>query len=104
MTTAACRRATAADVPAIVAMLADDHLGAGRADTAATALPRSRAAVAAVDPDPNHPLAVAGIDGAVAGCPQLGFLPGPSRRGPWRGRSESVRVAAGTAAGGWGRR
>lgn len=36
---------------------------------------------------------MAEIGGAVAGCLQLSFIPGLSRRGLWRGQVESVRVA-----------
>ena len=40
----------------------------------------------AVAADPNHLLAVAEIDGAVAGCLQVTFLPGWSRQGARRGQ------------------
>ncbi|TVQ37806.1 MAG: GNAT family N-acetyltransferase [Geminicoccaceae bacterium] len=88
------RRAGAEDVPAIVAMLADDHLGAIREDTAPEALPRYLAAFHAVDQDPNQLLAVLERDGQVIGCLQIAFLPGLSRQGAWRGQIESVRIAA----------
>lgn len=87
------RRATEADLPAIVALLADDPLGAAREDAS---LPLDRAyakAFAAIDADPNQLLAVADADGQILGCLQITFLPGLSRKGAWRGQIESVRVA-----------
>ncbi len=88
------RRATAADLPAIVAMLADDGLGRGREDAS---LPLARGytdAFAAIEADPNQMLAVADSDGVVVGTLQLTFLPGLSHKGAWRGQVESVRVAS----------
>ena len=88
------RRATAADLPAIVAMLADDGLGRGREDAS---LPLARGytdAFAAIEADPNQLLAVADSDGVVVGTLQLTFIPGLSHKGAWRGQVESVRVAS----------
>lgn len=87
------RDARAEDLPAIVAMLADDPLGArreGAPDDLAYA-----AAFAAIVADPGERLIVAERDGAVVGSLQIGFIPGLSRRGAWRGQIEGVRVAAG---------
>ena len=95
------RRATAADVPAIVALLADDVLGAAREKPGD---PAYDAAFAAIEADPNQFLAVVEDGGAVIGCLQLTFLPGLSHRGLWRGQVESVRVAASHRGGGLGRR
>lgn len=95
------RAATAADVPAIVALLADDVLGAARE---APGDPAYAAAFAAIAADPNQLLAVADIDGRVVGCLQLTFLPGLSHRGAWRGQIESVRIAADQRGTGLGRR
>lgn len=92
MTDPLFRPATAADLPAIVAMLADDMLGAAREGDPDD--PAYRAAFAAIMADPNELLAVAEIDGAPAGCLQIGFIPGLSRKGAWRGQIEGVRVAA----------
>lgn len=98
------RRATAADLPAIVAMLADDPLGATREDTALPLAPGYRAAFAAIAADPNQILAVAERDGAVVGTFQLCFLPGLSHQGAWRGQVEAVRVAASQRGAGLGER
>ena len=70
------RRATAADVPAIVALLADDVLGAARERPGD---PAYDAAFAAIEADANQFLAVVEIGGRVAGCLQLSFIPGLSR-------------------------
>ncbi len=88
------RRAVAGDLKAIVQMLADDALGSKREDPS---LPVNRAyvdAFAALEADKNQFLAVLEIEGEVAGCLQLSFIPGLSRLGMWRGQIESVRIAA----------
>ncbi len=85
------RRATAADVPAVVALLADDVLGAGRESAD---LAPYETAFAALDADPAHLLVVAEDAGAVVGTLQLSFLPGLSRGGALRAQVEGVRVAA----------
>jgi GNAT superfamily N-acetyltransferase len=94
------RRATAGDVPAIVALLAADPRGAGREspDDLAPYL----TAFAAVDADPNQLQAVAERAGAVVGCLHLTFIPGLSRRGTTRAQIEAVRVAAGERGSGLG--
>ncbi|SDC94455.1 Acetyltransferase (GNAT) family protein [Geodermatophilus telluris] len=94
------RRARAEDVPAIVALLTADVLGAGRetADPAPYA-----AAFAAVDADPAHLLVVAEDGGTVVGTLQLTFLPGLSRGGALRAHVEGVRVAAARRGRGLGR-
>lgn len=97
------RRATEADVAAIVALLADDGLGRGRENAALPLDRRYLDAFAALDSDPNQLLVVAERDGTVVGCLQLTFIPGLSRLGMWRGQIEAVRVAAserGTGLGG----
>lgn len=84
------RRATAADVPAIVAMLADDPLGAAR-ETPDDPAPYEQA-FARIDADPAQHLAVAERDGTVVGTLQLTVIPGLSRRGMTRALIEAVRV------------
>jgi GNAT superfamily N-acetyltransferase len=97
------RRAQASDLPDIVAMLADDPLGAGREDVS---LPLARGyvdAFNAIDADPNQLLAVA-VDGAeVIGTLQITFLAGLSHKGAWRGQIEAVRIAGHRRSGGIGR-
>lgn len=89
------RTATAADLPAIVAMLADDHLGEGREDASAPLNPAYRAAFDAIAAAPNIRLVVAEQDGDVVGTLQLTFTPGLSRKGAWRGTIEAVRIVSG---------
>ncbi|GGQ11889.1 GNAT family N-acetyltransferase [Streptomyces roseolilacinus] len=96
------RRATAADVPAIVAMLADDPLGAQREspDDLAPYL----AAFERVAADPNQHLVVAVRGGRVIGTLHLTVIPGLSRRGATRSLIEAVRVhadARGSGLGTW---
>lgn len=98
------RPARAADLPAIVALLADDMLGAAREAPEGAADAGYAAAFAAIEADPNETLIVAERGGAVVGCLQLGFIPGLSRRGAWRGQIEGVRVAAARRGRGLGRR
>jgi GNAT superfamily N-acetyltransferase len=98
------RRARLQDVRAIVAMLADDHLGKSREDLSEPLSPAYADAFQAIDADPNQLLAVAEIDGELVGCIQLTFLPGLSRKGMWRGLVESVRVAGPLRGTGLGRR
>ncbi|WP_372408630.1 N-acetyltransferase family protein [Streptomyces luteireticuli] len=86
------RRATADDVPAIVAMLADDPLGARR-ETPEDPAPY-RAAFAAIDADPQQQLIVAVRDGRPIGTLQFTVIPGLSHRGSRRALVEAVRVHA----------
>ncbi|MGD3105275.1 N-acetyltransferase family protein [Streptomyces sp. YGL11-2] len=86
------RRATEADLPAIVAMLADDPLGAGRESPDDMA--PYRAAFARVAADPHQHLVVAVRDGRTIGTLQLTVIPGISRRGATRSIIEAVRIHA----------
>lgn len=90
MTDLDIRRATADDVPAIVAMLADDPLGAQREspDDLAPYLE----ALDRLSGDPNQCLMVAARGGRVVGTLQLTIIPGLSRRGATRSVIEGVRV------------
>jgi GNAT superfamily N-acetyltransferase len=88
------RAARAEDLPAIIALLAEDVLGATREAPGPPPDPAYAAAFAAIAADPNQLLAVAEVAGEVAGTLQLSFIPGLARRGAWRGQIEAVRVAA----------
>jgi ribosomal protein S18 acetylase RimI-like enzyme len=86
------RSARRDDVPAIIALLADDPLGRTREDTG--------------DPDTylrafddmaaqgGNIALVAEQAGEIIGCLQLTMIPGLSRRGVKRGQIEGVRVSA----------
>jgi len=99
----AFRRARAEDLPHIVAMLADDELGATREDPSVPPNPRYVAAFAAINQDSNQFLAVVERDSHLVGCLQLSFIPGLSRLGQWRGQIESVRIASSSRGEGLGR-
>lgn len=87
------RGATVADLPAIIAMLADDVNGATREDASLPLDPGYLAAFEAIGRDPNQELIVADLDGKVVGTLQLSYLPGLSFKGAWRGQIEAVRIA-----------
>ncbi|XUJ36066.1 N-acetyltransferase family protein [Bradyrhizobium japonicum] len=88
------RPARREDVAAIVAMLADDHLGRAR-ERVEDPLPASYyQAFERVERDQNLTLVVAESEGRVVGCLQLAILPGISTQGGIRGLLEDVRVAS----------
>jgi ribosomal protein S18 acetylase RimI-like enzyme len=87
------REATTADLPTIIAILADDDLGRGREDPR---LPLNEAyvnAFHAIVTDPHQHFILAESEDRIAGFFQLSFIPGLSRKGAWRGNIESIRVA-----------
>jgi GNAT superfamily N-acetyltransferase len=89
------RHARRQDVPAVVALLAADQLGATRDGVRdASDLAAYEDAFLAIDADPAHLLLVAESGGEVVGTMQLSFLPGLARRGALRAQIEAVRVAA----------
>lgn len=84
------RDVTAADVPALVAMLVDDPLGATRESP--DDLTPYLDAVDAISADPHNRVLVAERDGEVVGTMQLTYLRGLGRRGASRAQIEAVRV------------
>lgn len=86
------RPASPSDIPAIVAMLADDPLGAQR-ESPDDPTPYL-AAFARLADDPNQHLVVAERDGRTVGTLQLTIIPGLSRRGATRSIIEAVRIHA----------
>jgi len=96
------RRAAATDVEAIVAMLADDPLGAQREKPGD---PAYLSAFEVIDADPHQHLAVAEDEtGEVVGTLQLTFTSGLSRRGMTRATVEAVRVRSDQRGNGLGER
>ncbi len=85
------RDATEGDLGAVVALLADDPLGAARK---APGDPGYAAAFARIAARPGDAVIVAEDAGTVVACLQLTILPGLSRRGASRAQIEAVRVAA----------
>ena len=102
MTALVFRRARVNDLPAIVAMLADDGLGAEREDVNTPLNARYLEAFAAIETDPNQLLLIAEKDRGLIGSLQITFIPGLSYKGAWRGQIESVRVARSDRGGGVG--
>ncbi|MFE4691628.1 GNAT family N-acetyltransferase [Streptomyces sp. NPDC056749] len=86
------RPAALADIPAVVAMLADDPLGAQRESP--DDLVPYRSAFRRICDDPNQHLVVAVREDRVVGTLQLTVIPGLSRRGATRSVIEGVRVHA----------
>ncbi len=98
------RTAEAADIWAIVALLADAALGAAREIVEDPPARCYTDAYDAIMRDPNQLLLVAERERRVVGCLQLSFIPGLSRQGAWRGQIESVRIASDQRGSGLGRR
>jgi GNAT superfamily N-acetyltransferase len=84
------RPAVRDDIPAIVALLADDPLGARREST--DDLTPYLTAWDRIAGDPHQHLMVAVREGRVVGTFQLTIIPGLSRRGATRSLIEAVRV------------
>jgi ribosomal protein S18 acetylase RimI-like enzyme len=100
MSTTFFREAKEADLPAIVAMLADDDLGRGRESS--TSDSTYARAFEEVRRSGDNRVLVAERDGQVIACLQLTIIPGLSRQGAKRGQIEAVRVSAAARGGGVG--
>lgn len=103
MTDVTFRRAQAADIPAIIALLADDGLGRQREDASSPPNPKYLEAFQAIDADPHQLQVVAALGEDVIGTMQLTFIPGLSRKGAWRGQIEGVRIRSTHRGSGLGR-
>lgn len=98
------REACREDVPGLVAMLADDALGAQREQNT-DPLPESYyQAFASIDDDPHNELVVATIGETIVGMLQLTFIPYLTYRGGWRALIEGVRVTSDQRGSGLGRK
>ncbi len=97
------RAARRDEVPRIVALLADDKLGAQREDIRDPLPQIYYDAFDAIAESQDNEMLVAEVNGEIVGCLQLTFIPGLSRRGALRGQIESVRVSATKRGGGYGR-
>ncbi|MFC3338785.1 GNAT family N-acetyltransferase [Paracandidimonas soli] len=86
------RKASKADLPALIALLTDDALGATR--DGAQHLPAYTAALEAIQAQASNSIIVATIGEEVVGMLQLTLIPGLSRGGMLRGQIESVRVSS----------
>ncbi|SDO79203.1 Ribosomal protein S18 acetylase RimI [Microbacterium sp. ru370.1] len=92
----AVRRATASDLPALIALLSDDPISAARGDRAADgdAAAYQEALTGVLDAPLNDLLVVDAADGTVVGTLQLTVIPGMARRGATRLLVEAVRVSS----------
>jgi GNAT superfamily N-acetyltransferase len=82
------------EVPVIVRLLADDHLGAGREITAEPLPQGYYDAFDWIAADPNNRLLVAERDGEIVGTLQVTFVRGLSKIGASLMLIEAVRVAS----------
>ncbi len=96
------RDADERDLPAIVAMLAADRLGAAREDTSFPLSEVYYTAFRAINDTPGQRLVVAVEAGEIVGTMQLLVIAGLSSRGSRHGQIEAVRVAVGRRGGGVG--
>jgi GNAT superfamily N-acetyltransferase len=88
------RKAREADLPAIVALIADDELGRLREEPGPPLPQPYWAAFRAIEKDSNQLLAVAADErDRVVGTLHLTFIPGIARKGALRGQIEAVRIA-----------
>ena len=85
MTDVTFRRAQASDLPAIIALLADDVLGQRREDASSPPDRKYVEAFHAIATDSNQLQVVAIHGGEVIGTLQLSVIPGLAREGAWRG-------------------
>ncbi|MFH9134855.1 GNAT family N-acetyltransferase [Streptomyces sp. NPDC017524] len=92
MSDLAIRPAVPDDLPAVVAMLADDPLGTQRESP--DDLTPYREAFQRLADDPNQHVVVAVRENRVVGTLQLTVVPGLSRRGATRSIIEGVRIHA----------
>ncbi|MFG3555447.1 GNAT family N-acetyltransferase [Micromonospora sp. NPDC047557] len=101
MTDVIFREAVRADLPAVIALLADDVLGKTRDFTEVDeAYERAFAEISA---DPRNHLIVAEQGGELVGCLQITYIPGLGRHGAERSLIEAVRVRSDRRGQGLGR-
>lgn len=97
------RAATPTDLPALVALLANDPLGRSREAPGLPLDGRYLAAFEAISADANNELLVCAQHDQLLAMLQLTFIPSLTRLGSWRAQIEGVRVAAGQRGQGLGR-
>lgn len=96
------RAATEADLPAIVAMLADDHLGSQR-ESQDDLLPYQNA-LEQITSDPRLMQVICERGGEIVGTMQVSITPGLSRKGMSRANIEGVRVSSAVRGAGIGQK
>lgn len=87
------RPAVLDDLPAVVALLADDGLGKSRERPESPLAPAYGEAFARMTRQDDNLVLVAELGGAIVGCLQLTLIHGISRLGTTRAQVEGVRVA-----------
>ena len=96
------RRARIEDLPALLALIAEDPVSAGRGDAVGDLAPYA-AAFAEIDADPAHLLVCLDeADGTTVGTLQLSVLPNLGRRGTRRAQLEAVHVSRARRGHGYG--
>ncbi|MBO2456071.1 GNAT family N-acetyltransferase [Actinomadura violacea] len=95
------RLAARADLPAVLALLADEEKIVDPASVVVT--DAHERAFAAIDGDPRNEVLVLVDGGTVVGCLQATYIPGLGRGGAERALIEAVRVRADRRGGGLGR-
>ena len=88
------RKATINDIPNLVALLADDDLGAQREDSSIPVNPRYIDSFDSIDKDANNELTVVESNGELVGMLQLTFIPYLTHTGSWRCLIEGVRISS----------
>ncbi|MEV8586088.1 GNAT family N-acetyltransferase [Streptomyces sp. NPDC051180] len=95
------RPATRAELPAVLALLADEERVVDPASVTVTEA--YERAFAAIEGDPRNEMLVLVDDGLVVGCLQATYIPGLGRGGAERALIEAVRIRADRRGGGLGR-
>ncbi|MFE9564692.1 GNAT family N-acetyltransferase [Streptomyces sp. NPDC006487] len=103
------RTATRQDLPAVLALLAQDENPDAAAATTGTPAPEPvsgahERAFAAIEADPRNEMLVLEQDGDLVGCLQLTYVPGLGQGGRERALVEAVRIRADRRGGGLGAR
>jgi GNAT superfamily N-acetyltransferase len=88
------RLATAADLPAIVRMLADDTLGSQREKSSDTVSEKYIHAFEKIAADPNQELTIVEMDGEIVASFQLSFIQYLTYEGGIRAQVEAVRTSS----------
>ncbi|UFQ18935.1 MULTISPECIES: GNAT family N-acetyltransferase [Streptomyces] len=95
------RPATRSDLPAMLALLADEERVVDPGTIAVTEA--YERAFREIDTDPRNEMLVLDDDGTVVGCLQVTYIPGLGKGGAERALIEAVRIRADRRGGGLGR-
>lgn len=94
MTNPVFRRATRADLPAIVDLISDDDVNGWREKPGEPLLDGYVRAFEAIEADSNNELVVGEVDGVPVATAQITFVPSLTQQGSWRSIIEGVRVSS----------